>query len=374
MIARMDFPPDPRVALAEGRPIEDLADRLGIKGLKRVGAEMIGPCPVCGGVDRFGINVLDGVFNCRVCNVGGSGIRLVMHTLSCTFPEALDWIEGKREAGLSPQEIERRQKRAQEERERRAAEAEKHRERAIASARAIWHEGRDAEKSPVRDYLSIRGLTRDLIRDLPECIRYHDRLPYMVKVGSEWREIHRGPAMLAAITSRDGEFCGVHRTWIDVEQPKGKARIVHGGEDQKSKKTLGSKKGGAIRLYTPSSASAIMMGEGIETTLTAFALGDRSMSFWAGIDLGNMSGRMVNGKDIKFAGIPDLSDLDAFVPPDWCQRLIYIRDGDSEPKHTRACLLAGLRRAMLFRHGLTGQLVDPGDGCDLNDVLMGGDE
>ena len=36
--------------------------------LKRVGAELIGPCPNCGGKDRFGVRVSDGLFNCRKCD------------------------------------------------------------------------------------------------------------------------------------------------------------------------------------------------------------------------------------------------------------------------------------------------------------------
>lgn len=368
----MAFPHDPRVAAAEARPIAEIADRLGIKGLSRVGQELVGPCPVCGGTDRFAIAPRQGVFNCRICAVGGGGIKLVMHTLACDFPAALDWLEGGREVRLSDEEIARREVVARKERDRREQEAERHRERAIASARAIWHEGLPPERSPVREYLALRGCGVDRLPQIPDSIRFHARLPYMVADGRDWVEVHRGPAMIAAITGRNGEFTGLHRTWIDLDQPKGKARIQHRGTAQKAKKTLGSKKGGAVRLVSPPGATVMVVGEGIETTLSAAVSGDPGWAYWAGIDLGNMAGRRIGGKGMKFSGIPDMSDLDAFLPPETVEHLVFIRDGDSDPRTTRAQLLSGLRRAMMTRPGLRAQIVDAGDGRDLNDVLVGG--
>jgi aconitate hydratase len=45
--------------------------------------------------------------------------------------------------------------------------------------------------------------------------------------------------------------------------------------------------------------------------------------------------------------------------------VIYVQDGDSDPKLTRAKLVAGLRRAMLLRPGLRAQIVHAGAGVDL---------
>ena len=74
-----------------------------------------------------------------------------------------------------------------------------------------------------------------------------------------------------------------------------------------------------------------------------------------------------------YAGVPDLADDEAFVPPPWVRRLIFIQDGDSEPKATRAKLLAGLRRAIHHQPKLEAQIVHAGEGVDLNDVLRGDD-
>jgi hypothetical protein len=132
----------------------------------------------------------------------------------------------------------------------------------------------------------------------------------------------------------------------------------------------GSKKGGAIRLHTPLDSDTLIMGEGIETTLTALAASPvEGAAYWAGVDLGNMSGRMRKVQGSRHSGVPDMADADAFVPPPWVRRLIFIQDGDSDPKATRAKLESGLRRAMARVVGLKGQIVHAGAGVDLNDVL-----
>jgi hypothetical protein len=185
--------------------------------------------------------------------------------------------------------------------------------------------------------------------------------------------------MLAAIVSPGAQVIGLHRTWLDLDQPKGKIVIANplaaDGARLDAKKVLGSKKGGAIRLTHPTNRdfTTLVMGEGIETTLTA-RVADQfpGAAYWAGVDLGNMSGRrMIRGEGMKYAGIPDLTDTEAFFPPPWTRWLIYIQDGDSEPRLTRAKLQAGLRRARAKCPQLTRvSIVHPGAGVDLNDLVM----
>lgn len=117
------------------------------------------------------------------------------------------------------------------------------------------------------------------------------------------------------------------------------------------------------------------MAEGIETTLTAMVSGlYPGAAFWAGIDLSNIAGRMQQGKGLRYAGLPDLTDADAFLPPAWVRQLVLIEDGDSEPKMTRAKLESGARRAMARIPGLQARVVPCPRGLDLNDVLMEGSD
>lgn len=376
MAGRMD---DTRLADAQAVPIREIVDKLADRlDLKRAGVELIGPCPVCGGRDRFSVNIQRGVFNCRHCG-GGDGIKLVQHVLGCDFRAAQDWLVGAADVQVDPAEQERRRKKRQQQKEQAERDATKRRDDAIRAARVIWQAGGPIDGSPVEAYLARRGIPRGMVPGPLQCLRYHPDLPYMVQGdgGHGWVEVWRGPAMLAAMQSPDGRFSGVHRTWLDLSQPKGKAVIHHKGEACKTKKTLGSKKGAAIRLVQRGTVPVMVMGEGIETTLTATIAGMFAGAwYWAGIDLGNMAGRRVlTGKGMKYAGVPDLADEEAFLPPPGIERLIYIQDGDSEPKSTRAKLLAGLRRAKAIQGVGCIQIVHAGEGRDLNDVLMGeGDE
>ena len=370
----MAWPDDPRRAEALAKPIAEVAELLCIEGLRRAGVERVGPCPQCGGDDRFGINPRKGVFGCRKCGAKGDGIALVMHVRQVSFPEALDWLCGPRQE-ISATERAQRDQAAEANRQARAAEAAQYRARAVADARRLWNAGMAAEGTAVRDYLTRRGIEPGLYPRLAPALRFHPALPYMMSYGGGWKRLHCGPAMLAAIQGADNRFCAVHRTRLDLDQPKGKAVITDPvtGEVLQAKKVLGAKKGGAIRL-SRGDGSVLVMGEGIETTLSACVAGAvAGASYWAGVDLGNMAGQRQLGKGQRFDGIPDLGDAEAFVPPPWVQRLIYVQDGDSDPKLTRAKLVAGLRRAMLLRPGLRAQIVHAGAGVDLNDVLMGAD-
>lgn len=370
---------DPRLAEAQSIPISEVVDRLAVPDLKRAGGELVGPCPKCGGTDRFGVNARRDVYNCRACG-GGDGISLVRLVLDCSFEDALSWLVGAAPVEIDPEEERRRAALRAEKKRAADARAEKERQRAISAARAIWYEAEGGDLGMIGRYFVRRGLPAGLVERLSHCLRLHPDLPYMVPGESGgWIQAHRGPAMLAAVVDAGNRVTAVHRTWIDLDQPKGKAVVSHGGRvDWPAKKVLGHKKGCAIRLYTNRCASnstdAMVMGEGIETTLTAMAADPASAAYWCGVDLGNMSGRRIlRGKGMKYAGVPDLEDDQAFLPPPWVRRLIFIQDGDSEPKATRAKLEAGLRRARALLPSVQQiQIVHAGAGRDLNDILAEG--
>ena len=355
-------------------PIADVVQLLELSELKRNGRELTGPCPKCGGDDRFSVNVDKGVFQCRICHGKGGGIDLVMFCLDKTFPEALTWLCGDR-SEISPQERQERAAKAEENRRRQDRISAKRRAESIALARKIWSENRNnPEGTAVRLYLERRGVSRELLPELPSCLRYAPDLAYTVDRGNGWETLCRGPAMLAEIVDRSGALVGVHRTWIDLDTPSGKRRILDetSGKELPSKKVIGSKKGGAIRLTGNRWASTLVMGEGIETTLSGLVAGVYpDAMFWAGVDLGNMAGHRKLGEGLKYAGLPDMSDAEAFVPPPCVDLQIYIQDGDSEPRLTRAKLLSGLRRAMALKPGRRGQIVAAPIDLDLNDVLQG---
>lgn len=365
---------DPRVDEAKAIPVPDLVDRLGIAGLKRQANELIGPCPLCGGLDRFGINLSSRAFLCRKCDLrGGDQIGLAMGVLGLDFKGALQWLCGDAPAQLDPAEIERRRARAAEADRKQREAQDRYRRQAIADARTIWTKARGGSTGPVRAYLVGRGIDPAIFPGgWPAALRYLPDHPYVKKIGGQLVTAYRGPCMVAALQGRDGRLSAVHQTWLAADAPHGKAVIEWDGASLPAKMVRGSKKGAAIRLHTPPGADVLVVGEGIETTLTAMVAAPYpNAAYWAGVDLGNMSGRMLKVPGARYSGQPDMSDGDAFVPPEWVRRLVFIMDGDSDPAMTRAKLECGLRRAMALRPGLSGQIVPAGAGVDLNDVLVG---
>jgi len=366
-VPQMAFTPDPRVDLATSRSMADVVERLPLINLVEAFGELTGPCPSCGGRDRFSISTKNGVYNCRSCG-GGDAISLVRLVLDCDFMGAVEFLEGARGVEVDPAEIARRKRVQAEQQKKTEAEAASYRAHAIRDAVQIWKSAVDFRGTPAEEYLALRVPGFSLI-DLPFfCFRYCPMLPYGKTIKRRWHVLHTGPALISAVQGPDGRLRAVHRTWIDLTAPKGKAVILDpDGKAMPAKMVRGSKKGGAIRLTGNAIAPRLVMGEGIETTLTALKGSvARDAAYWAGVDLGNMAGLREGG---RFSEIPKMSDADAFVPPPDVDHLIYIQDGDSEPRKTRALLVAGLRRAMNAVPGLTGHIVPSVEGGDLNEMI-----
>ena len=75
--------------------IESEIARRGIK-LRRKGNELIGPCPRCGGDDRFAVNIVKQVFNCRGCGAKGDVIDMVQHLDGADFIAAATTLAADR--------------------------------------------------------------------------------------------------------------------------------------------------------------------------------------------------------------------------------------------------------------------------------------
>jgi CHC2 zinc finger len=107
--------------------VVEVAQRHGAK-LRREGREWIGPCPRCGGDDRFAVWPARNLWHCRGCGTGGDPIKLEIHLSGSRFFDAVRTLIGKGQAGRhepTPEEIAARQ----------AREAERRREEAEGAAR-----------------------------------------------------------------------------------------------------------------------------------------------------------------------------------------------------------------------------------------------
>ena len=357
------------------------------------GIDRAGPCPVCGGTDRFAIHTKKNTFNCRGCEISGAGvIDLVMATENVTFILACEIVTGRKASEpVDPERARRVAAQNAEDERKRADDAARYREQARRDGWRIFSEARANQgRDYLGRYLALRGVGLDLIgKTLPDLIQLklweHPHLPLVEKIGGQWVTLHTGPAMVAAVQMPDDRFGASHATWLDLDQPKGKVDLgLHPEKKQPipSKKVRGTKKGGAIRLFTPERPRRLMMGEGIETTLTALAHNfEPDTAYWAGVDLGNMAGKAArDASGRQMHGLPDLEDWECFLPPDWVEELIYLCDGDEADKHTVEKVTRGLMRAQAWRERrltdnpalpvLDCAFVEPvGEGKDLNDLV-----
>lgn len=365
---------DGRKDKAKAIPILEVAQRLRIGGLRRAGVERVGPCPVCGGSDRFSINPARGVWHCRGnnggCDLGGDALALAQHVLGCDFQGVLDFLVDKADVAPDPAELARRKAAAEAAEDERREYEERARARAIRDAREIWHAAAPGAGTLAEQYLAARGIV--FPRSWPPSLRFLPDHPAMKSDGGRFVELHRGPCMVAGVQDAAGKVTAVHQTWLDPDRLGKKARIsMPDGSAAPSKMVRGSKKGGAIRLSPLGTSGVMIMGEGIETTATAISAGVMpAATFWAGIDLGNMAGRQVKLEGKRHSGLPDMEDERAWVPPSGIARLYFIQDGDSDPRATRAKLLSGIRRAARLRPGLQGFIVPAAAGKDLNDMRV----
>jgi len=86
---------------AKSIPIEHELERRGVR-LKRMGSELIGPCPRCGGTDRFAVNVRKQLWHCRHCDKGGDILDLVQHLDGVRLGEAVKSLTGISPRPTSP--------------------------------------------------------------------------------------------------------------------------------------------------------------------------------------------------------------------------------------------------------------------------------
>lgn len=294
------------IRTARDVPIERVAEQHGLK-LKRASAERVGPCPRCGGEDRFSINVKKQLFNCRGCGAKGGVIALEMHITGCTFAEAIERLSGKNtsRAAPSPQETRLRPIAAD--------QGNDSGEDRTAAALRLWNAAVDPRGTLVERYLASRWLELD--EDIAgEAIRWHAGIGAMLAL---FRDI------------RTDEPRAVSRTFLDKDGRK------------IERKFLGPVGGCAIKLDADDAVlSGLHVGEGVETCMAARQLGLNPC--WA---LGS------KGAIASFPLIAGVEALTILAEPD-------------AAKETETCA------SRWHAAGREVFLLDAVDGKDANDVLM----
>lgn len=138
--------------------VENVCDDL---KLRRIGRELVGPCPRCGGDDRFAVHTVKQMFNCRQCHAKGNVITLAKHIYGIGFREAVEMLAGPMRALKAPTVTPVASKRVL--------------NANLDYALAIWDESRLWAATPVKLYLALRDV---ILPPACTCIRYHAHCPF----------------------------------------------------------------------------------------------------------------------------------------------------------------------------------------------------
>jgi putative DNA primase/helicase len=271
-----------------------------------------GPCPSCGGKDRFRFDNKEGSgsFICNQCGAGGSGILLVRRMRDWSHKEACDAVDeiiGGGEIDLPVYRVPTEPK-----------------DDADRKRRAIRRALDECDDSSVATaYLKKRGIgvTSSILRGQHRC-------PYF---GPDRKVIGRFPALIAPIHGADGQLESVHRIYdADVDPRK------------KTMPPVTTIKGGAVRLFECDEELAV--AEGIETSLAVHEM--FGVPIWSCLTAGG---------------------IEAFEPPKGLLRLqIY---GDNDASMTGQSAAYALAKRALKADIAVEVHIPPQVGRDWLDVL-----
>jgi putative DNA primase/helicase len=212
-----------------------------------------GPCPKCGGRDRFRFDDRDGrgTFICTNCGAG-DGFKLLELVKGWPFREAVREVE-KIVGDIEPRKVRPRQS-----------------EQALRKGLIdVWKATRPVEPGDIVDrYLRSRSIVLD---GFSPSLRTCAEMPHKDEDG----RVTRWPALVALVSNPDGSGSTLHRTWL-AGDGSGKAPV-----EPARKLMPGSVgKGASVRLSEP--CRRLGIAEGIETALSASILHD--LPVWSAVN------------------------------------------------------------------------------------------
>jgi phage/plasmid primase-like uncharacterized protein len=245
--------PATTIERARSVPIEVEVASRGVN-LRTNHKQLTGPCPLCGGTDRFNVDPRKNLWLCRGCRVGGDVIKLVRHLDGCSFRSAVELLTGDERqqlAASAPSPAERE----------RLAAAEERRQQMLASS--LW-----AKRKPIEGTLASRYLFWRGVDYFPATLGYlpphQAHPPTMIAVFGVADEPE--PGVLAAPTN----VTGIHLTRLTPE-----GRKVATG----AKIMLGPSAGQPIVLAPVNDLLGLAITEGIEDALAVHAA--TGLGVWA---------------------------------------------------------------------------------------------
>lgn len=284
-----------------------------------------GPCPACGGKDRFRFDNKNdsGSFYCNQQCGAGDGFQLLQLIYGYSASDALHLVANYLGFGGASTPV----CKALSAPLRIVSELAPVADPAIQKANhRLWSASvAVSDGDPVDCYLRrTRGLN---LPEVPPGLRYHSAVPYYDEKGAL---VDFYSAMLAQVINAAGQVVAIHKTYLNVDGTKADLSPV-----KKLSRAIypGATQGAAIQLFEAGEALAV--AEGIETALAVHILDDYSLPVWATVT--------ANG-------------LETLEVPSCVKKLIIAADNDASGRGQQA---AERLQARQIARGITCQILIP---------------
>lgn len=267
-----------------------------------------GPCPACGGKDRFRFDDKEGrgSFYCSGCGAG-DGFILLERVKGLPLSKATDMVRDYLKIPVGPRS--------------------QPKEDPTKAMRALWERARNpVEGGPVQRYLYNRLGPYGPLYSIREAMSVFD---------PETKQSF--PAMIAKVASPENRAMNLHITYLT---PDGRKAAT-----PKPKRVMAGKlpEGSAIRLRPAHEFMGI--AEGIETALAASLI--FKMPVWAAVSGVGMS---------------------KWIPPEGARTIYIFADNDANYAGQAKAYALAHRLTTLFKREVVIEVPDT-TGCDWNDVL-----
>lgn len=231
-----------------------------------------GPCPVCGGTDRYRFDDKEGR-GTWICNQHGSGdgFSLVQQVLGISFLESCQRVGDVLSISNTEQQD------------------DKPKTDPKIALTELWRDSKKlVQGDPVTRYLRSRSIVMvpDDVRFCPACYNSDTRT--------------KMPAMISLVRNGAGRGVSIHRTYLDGDK---KADVASPKKMMPATEPLA---GSAIRLFPVGSGGKLGVAEGIETAISAYQL-----------------------SDIPTWSVISTSLMESFVPPPEVKIIVIFSDNDA---------------------------------------------